>query len=309
MASNSAVLKTLIYSDIFDYPLTKEGIWKFLIGRVDRALFEKDLISFTPSRWERKNGYYFLSGREEVVEKRIKRKKESGKKLDFARKIIKKLSRIPTVLFIGISGGLALENAEEKDDVDLFVITLKNNLWITRLILVFLLIGMGQYRGRGKKESQKVCLNMLIDEEALMFEKDRQDLYTAHEIVQLRPMFDRDNTYNKFLSANKWIDRFLPNWRATVGNKTRNYAESFFSFFLRPVLRLSALEHFAKIMQLLYMKKHRTKETVESHFLAFHPFDYKNFVLKEYNKRLNKYDLPSPRLRRVIPPKLGRSQK
>jgi len=35
------------------YSLTKEEIWRFLIERIDRALFEKDLISFTPLRWER----------------------------------------------------------------------------------------------------------------------------------------------------------------------------------------------------------------------------------------------------------------
>ena len=64
-----------------------------------------------------------------------------------------------------------MDNAGEKDDIDLFVITSKGTLWITRLLLVSLLIFMGQYRGRGKKESQKVCLNMLIDEVGLKFEK------------------------------------------------------------------------------------------------------------------------------------------
>lgn len=286
MANNSSIFKTLIYSDVFDYPLTKEEIWKFLIGeKISKKSFEKSLSIniFPPVKWKHRNGFYFLSGQEKIVGKRVGKKKESQKKLSSAKKIIQKLSLVPTVSFIGISGGLALENSEKNDDIDLFVITSKNTLWITRLILVFLLIIMGQYRGRGKKESQKVCLNMLIDEESLSFPKKRQDLYTAHEIVQLRPVLNRNNVYEKFMNANRWVKKFLPN--AMDGIK--NY-ESRIKKEQNP---LFVFEKLAKTLQLWYMKKHRTKETVESHFLAFHPFDYKSFVLKEYNKRLKRYEV------------------
>lgn len=286
MASNISILKTLIYSDIFDYPLKKDEIWKFLIGKkISKESFEKASTELPHVKWEHRNGFYFLSGREKIVGKRIERKKVSQQKLAEAKKIIKHLSLIPTVLLIGISGGLALENAEKNDDIDLFVIASKDTLWITRLILVFLLIIMGQYRGRGKKGSAKICLNMLIDEESLSFPKKRQDLYTAHEIIQLRPVLNRNNTYDKFLTANRrWIEKFLPNAIERIKNPHSAKA-----------LRgrqgpLFIIEKLAKTLQLWYMKKHRTIETISSHFLAFHPLDYKSFVLKEYNKRLNKYD-------------------
>lgn len=49
MVSNLSILKTLIYSDIFDFPLTKEEIWKFLISaNIDRS----SLTEFPPGRWE-----------------------------------------------------------------------------------------------------------------------------------------------------------------------------------------------------------------------------------------------------------------
>lgn len=285
MASNSSILKTLIYSDIFDFPLTKEEIWKFLIAvNVDRASFEKTLTEFPLVKWEHEKGFYFLSGRGEIVEKRIKKKKESKKKITLAKKIIKKLSFFPTVLFIGISGGLALENSKEKDDIDLFVITRANTLWITRLLLVLLLILMGQYRGRGKKESQKICLNMLIDEDALMFEKDRQNLYAAHEIAQLKPIFNRNNTYKKFLNVNRrWVSRFLPNAIGRITNYESRIKERKNPLFI--------FEKVAKLVQLIYMKRHRTREVISDHFLAFHPFEYKNYVLEEYNRRLKKYEI------------------
>lgn len=288
MVSNSAISRTFIYSDIFDFPLTKEEIWKFLIGKkIRRESFEKELSRLVrsktrPLRSDRK--LYYLFGRKEIVEKRIRRKKVSQQKLVEAKRIINVLSLVPTVLFIGISGGLALENADEKDDIDLFIITSKNSLWITRLILVFLLIVAGQYRGRGKKESQKICLNMLIDEKLLMFEKYRQNLYTAHEIAQLKPMLDRNNTYKKFINANRrWMSRFLPNAMNRIRNQALRIKERKNPLFI--------IEKLAKTLQLWYMKKHITKETVSDNMLAFHPFEYGEYVLKEYNKRLKQYEI------------------
>lgn len=281
MASNSSILKTLVYSDIFDFPLTKEEIWKFLIGKkIDKKTFEKELEA-TPLGCNSK--FYFLSQREEIVEKRNKKKEISQEKIKIAKKIIEKLSFVPTVLLIGISGGLALENSKEKDDIDLFVITRLNTLWITRLLLVLLLILMGQYRGRGKKESQKICLNMLISEKALMFEKDRQNLYTAHEIVQLKPIFNRSNTYKKFITANHWVKKFLPNAVGRITNYESRIKERKNPLFI--------FEKVAKLVQLIYMKRHRTREVISDHFLAFHPFEYKNYVLEEYNRRLRKYEI------------------
>jgi hypothetical protein len=54
MVSNSSILKALVYSDVFDYPLAKEEIWEFLIGvNIDRASFEKAISEFPPGRWEK----------------------------------------------------------------------------------------------------------------------------------------------------------------------------------------------------------------------------------------------------------------
>ncbi|MBI2613700.1 MAG: hypothetical protein HYW62_02925 [Candidatus Levybacteria bacterium] len=318
MVSKSVILETLIYSDIFDFPLTKDEIGKFLTGKMDKKSFEKELEDSKQIRF--KNNFYYLLGREKIVEKRIERKKESQQKLITAKTISRILSLVPTVLFIGISGSLALENSDEKDDIDLFVITSGNTLWITRLILVISLILMGQYRGRGNPpaggESNKICLNMLIDETALDFSKrpssakasaGKQNLYTAHEIIQLKLVFDRNNTFNKFLNANKWIDLFLPNARKRIKNPHNAFAsrgrhESEIKNKKGPLFiihySLFILEKFSKFLQLLYMKRHRTKETISDHMLAFHPFEYKDHVLKEYNRRLRRYDPPSCLLRR-----------
>lgn len=293
MANNLSILKTIIYSDIFDFPLTKEEIWKFLIGKkISRESFEKELKSLEISKAAPlgcSHKFYYFLGREKIVETRIRNKKISKKKLKISKKIIEKLSLVPTVLFIGISGGLSMENADEKDDIDLFVISSKGNIWITRLILILLLLLMGQYRGREKKESGKVCLNMLIDEEFLTFSKSRHDLYTAHEIIQLKPIFNRNDTYKKFVNANRrWVDVFLPNAKFKYQESKIKKKRSLLFMFHNS---LFIFEKLSKILQLWYMRKHITTETISDHFLAFHPYEYKNYVLKEYNRRLKKYEI------------------
>jgi len=291
-----AILQTLIYSDIFDYPLSKDEIWKFLIGhKTRRESFDKALRGL--SRVIFKKGLYCLLDKERTFDIRIKRRKESQKKIVIATKIIKQLTLLPTIQFIGISGALSLENSSKEDDIDLFVITSKGSLWLTRLTMIILLLLSGRYRRRNQREvSDKICLNMLIDESALSFSKARQNLYTAHEVVQMIPAFDRNDIYKKFMSENKWVGKFLPNSLDTkiLGYKDIKIKETrSLSILVSQYLNifLTFFENLAKHMQLWSIKKHVTTETVKDNFLAFHPLDYKKKVLSEYKKRVKLYEI------------------
>ena len=165
----NSILATLIYYDIFDFPLLENEVWNYLIseGKVDKEPFDKELKKINSVVF-RKNNYLFTTDRESIVKKRLKRIKESKIKLEYARKIIRKLFSVSTVMFIGISGNLSMLNSEKKDDIDIFVIVKKNKIWITRFFLIAMLKFMGVYRKRGEKVvSNKFCLNMLVDETSL----------------------------------------------------------------------------------------------------------------------------------------------
>lgn len=291
--SINAVLKTLIYSDIFDYPLKKQEIYKYLIEnkRVSEESFDK-ILSFKNHQIVLKDNYYCLLGRENIIKKRIQREKESKIKLQIAQTIIKRISFLPTILFIGISGALAMGNAEKKDDIDLFIITQKNTLWFTRLFLIFLLKGMGKYRKRGDKNvANKICLNMFLDENNLELPVERQNLYSAHEIVQLLPIFQRQNTYQRFLNSNKWVNKFLSN---AINKKVFNSIKSrkyFFSPVFNFIFFFLPLELLSKKIQLHFIEKHKTVETVSDKLLAFHPIDYNKQTILLYANRLKKYGL------------------
>ncbi|MDO8621485.1 MAG: hypothetical protein Q7R31_04385 [Candidatus Levybacteria bacterium] len=286
-----AVLRTLIYSDIFDYPLSKEEIWRFLIGqKIGRESFKKELKSLaksesTPLGCSYKNNFHYLLGREKIVEKRIEREKISRRKLKIARKAARWLSYIPTTLFVGVSGALALKNSHKDDDIDLFIVTSKNTLWFTRLLMVILLMLIGQYRKRNAKDvCDKICLNMLIDETSLQLPLKQQDLYGAHEVIQLMPISVKNNMHHRFLQANKWTEKFLPNAieRTKSGQKK--------SLFLIHN-SLFILEWLAKQLQLWFINKHKTIEVVSDNFLAFHPLNYRRKILNLYNQKIKKYGI------------------
>lgn len=275
-----SILQTIIYSDIFDYPLTRNEIWRFLINNPSEME-----LSNLPHSIVKKDGFYYLRNRRDIVSKRLKREKESNKKLHLAKKIISELLIIPTVELIGISGALAMKNSDADDDIDLFVIAKKNTLWTTRLFLILFLEALGRRRRREVKDiKNKICLNFLIDESAMLLPKEMQNLYGAHEVVQLVPIFDRGNTYQKFINANSWVRKFLPN--AIVIKKLRNKPAGRQGQLLNYFLPI--IEWFTKSFQLWYIQKHRTKEIIGDHFLAFHPLDYKDKILSAYKEQLDR---------------------
>lgn len=291
-SSNKSILKTLLYSDIFDYPLSKEEIWKYLISKKKENYHDFiNHLSNKETSFGNKNNYFFLNGRDGLVIIRTKKEKESLKKIKFAQKIISSLTIIPTVRFIGISGALAMKNSDEGDDIDLFIISSKNSVWITRLLMVLVLKILGVYRERnGKNISNKICLNMLIDEASLLFPKKRRDLYTAHEIAQIMPMFQKDNIYEKFIYSNNWISKFLPNAfdkKEKFLSANLNITDKIFNW----IFEIFPIEVLLKNIQIRYMKNHLTKETILDNFIAFHPFDYKTYVLKTYAKKLAKFNI------------------
>ena len=290
-SSQKAILQTLLYSDIFSFPLTKDEITTFLISD---TLISSNLLSESlrkmSSHFTYSKNYYAFKGREKIIKKRILLINESEKKIKFAKKIVRLLSFIPTINLIGVSGGLAVGDVDKGDDIDLFIITSKDSLWLTRLCILSILELKGIRRKRlGKKVSNTFCVNMMIEENALELDIDRRDLYTAKEVVQMLPMFERGSTYKLFLRQNKWVTNFLPNAILVKKQivvpirKKRN-----------KILRKSILSQFNKIarkIQIGRIMRNKTTEIISDKLVAFHPKDYRKQILNEFEERLKEFSL------------------
>ena len=213
----SAIITTLGYHDLFDYPLTQSEIKKFLIAnskfQMTNAKFKiQNLIK--KRKIQKKNNFYFLTGRGKIIKTRQRRKKISQRKLIIAQRVSRYLRLIPSIKMIAVTGAIAIDNARKDDDIDFLIITSAERLWLTRILVVSLIELLGKRRRpQDLNPVDKICLNIFLDENHLGLPKNKRNLFTAHEIVQIKVIYQKDNLYQKFLKANQWLKKFLPNWK------------------------------------------------------------------------------------------------
>lgn len=291
-----AILKTLIYADIFDYPLTVFEIHKWLIGRkANLRQVEKTLESlYKVSGIKYYGRYYFLPRRNRLVGKRLHREKQSQLYFKKAKMLSQILKLIPWIKLVGISGGLAVNNASKKDDIDLFIITAKNRLWISRLLTLGLLSLTGQRRKKGDQSRRivgKLCINILLEEDKL--EQQNKDIFIAHELLQMKVLWQRGGVYSKYLEDNDWAFKFLPNW---VGNQyqvsgskyygKKHYQKTLNTQYIIHNTILDVFEKLARKFQLWYMRQPKGMERIEDGALYFHPKDCRSEILAQYKQRI-----------------------
>lgn len=240
--------------------------------------------------------YYFLKGRKNLVHIREERAKWQPQKWAIARRAAALLGRIPTIKLIGVTGGLAMNNADYGDDVDLFFVVADGTLWITRLMATVLMDIFGLRRKPGDKNiTDRVCLNMFMSEGFLALEKEERDCFTAHEVLQMTPLWEQGNAYHKFLKANQWVKRFLPNaWREKNAKWPMPNAKLKRSNMLFSIYHLAfiILEPLAKFVQLWYMRRHRTSEVITDTVIRFHPKDARVWIKRKLATRLVRYNIP-----------------
>lgn len=201
---NTSILATLAYFDVFDYPLTADEIFKFLGATCQRSEFELSLKELDKSRKIYKfNDYYTLKNKPALINRRQKGNARADEMLKTARKISRILIRFPYVRGVAVSGSLSKNYADENSDIDLFIITAANRLWVARTFmhlfkkLTFLV-----------NKQNFFCMNYYIDEEGL--EIVEKNIYTATEIVTLIPM-EGNRVFDAFYTANAWTADYLPN--------------------------------------------------------------------------------------------------
>lgn len=201
---DQAILQTLAYVDMYDYPLTVDEIHRYLIARqatkseISGALENGRLAA----RYiENRDEYYFLAGRTAVVDTRRRRAKASAKLWPHAVYYGRLLSALPFVSMVAVTGSLAVDNIDENADIDYLIVTEPDRLWLSRAMAIIIV-------RRAARHGIALCPNYFISERALYF--DKHDLYAAHEIAQMVPLTGL-KIYNRLREANPWVTDFLPN--------------------------------------------------------------------------------------------------
>jgi hypothetical protein len=159
-----------------------------------------------------KNGFYFLLGREALVERRIQSEKLSVEKLKGMRRLARILQYVPYVRMIGATGSLAMKHGARGSDWDMFVVLRSRRIWMGRTVLTSFLHLIGKRR-HGRQVNNRACLNYFVTEDNL--EIATKDLYSAHEYRFLIPLFSF-SLFQIFELKNRWIKGYQPNFSLTV---------------------------------------------------------------------------------------------
>lgn len=287
------------YFAIFDYFPSFEEVYTFFPKKISKKRLKTvyEAKKYTVGEYSK--------NKLKIQNSKFKISKEKLSNWRF-RAYVKLVSLFPQIKLVGLSGSVAMMNARESDDIDLFIITAKNRLFTARFIaLIFAqLLGLRRQRQTEKldivlsnhqaliadhstkdKTKDKVCLNLFFDGGNLRIPKSKQTLFVGHEVLQMKPLVSKDFTYEKFLSANRWVYSFFPNAKGSSKIKIRKLRQSNDCAILKRVFDL--VEAVLKRIQLSIIYSHKTTEIITNTQLWFHPDDYgKRFKVNKSAKKL-----------------------
>ncbi|MFZ6013780.1 MAG: nucleotidyltransferase domain-containing protein [Bacteroidota bacterium] len=203
MALDQHVIKTLLYYDIFNYPLRVEEIVRFLGTPHHQHDIQWRLNELAEQGFIFKFGDLFsIQNNIDHVSRRLKGNEEAQRYLPLAKKMAKLISRFPFVRAVMASGSLSKNYMDENCDLDFFIVTETGRLWVTRMLLVL-------YKRIFLFNSHKhFCVNYFVDTHHLEIEE--KNLFTATELATVLPL-QGVKFYHELHAANPWVTQFFPN--------------------------------------------------------------------------------------------------
>jgi hypothetical protein len=202
-ALERAIVQTVAYADVFDYPLTVDEVQWYLIGvPASRGMVRGVLTNgrLMPTLLSRSGRYITLAGREAAIDTRRGRASVSGELWRRAMHYGRAVGNLPFVRMVAVTGALAMDNVAD-GDIDYLVVTEPGRLWMCRALVVGV-VRLAALKG------VTLCPNYFLSERALVLEE--RNLFTAHEVAQMVPLTGFD-TYARLRELNRWTNAFLPN--------------------------------------------------------------------------------------------------
>lgn len=195
-----AILETLAYSDIFEYPLRLQELYRYLPLRTEIGQLSGTLRALN-QHVEKKGDYYFLPGRSAIVEIRQQREIRSRSLLPRAMLYGRVLGTLPFVRMVALTGSLAVMNISKAADFDYLLVTVPGRVWTARAFA----LAFGRIT---RRQGHILCPNLIISETALAW--PLHDLYSAREMCQM-VLISGAAVYQRLIEENQWVEDFLPN--------------------------------------------------------------------------------------------------
>jgi hypothetical protein len=296
------ILATLAYFDVFDHPLRLSEIHQFLpLQGVTQAAVEA-ACSSEPLKCRLSNvdDLYFLENRSErlVADRRVKerRARRLWKAAIFMSHVVR---RFPYVRGVFVSGELSKGVASKGSDIDFFIVTAENRVWICRtLFALFKKIFLFNRK-------KFFCYNLITSEHHLRI--DDRNIYTAVEVVTVKPLFN-ENLFHGFIRANSWTAQYLPNSQGSAqtpepANPMTFLIEKMLTAVI-PSEKLDRLDHWLLgKWKSIWMKRYQALSPgeLEQQFQCRRDLstayvgDFLRKVMERYHDRLDQYGIDQAR--------------
>ena len=289
-----AVVRTLLYFDIFKHPLRRSELIAFSQLRtheaedLDRALDQLLQAGLVMEA----DGHFALSEAGERTARRTRHAQRAEHRMVKARRNSRLIGAFPFVRAVMLSGSISKGVLDEAGDIDYFIITSPRRLWVARTLLVL-------YKKVFLLNSRKdFCVNYFIDIDHLAIE-DR-NLFTATEVVTLLPTFN-PQVCRDFFRANQWaferfpnmaVDRALPQERSAP--RTKRWIETMLANGLGEwmddaCMRLTYMRwrrKFGGLDARTFELALRTRKYVSKH----HPQGFQQRVLDAFTERIARFE-------------------
>ncbi len=253
MPLRPSILKVVAYFDLFSYPVSPEEIRFFLEKESSEADLATGLEALVAEKkLFRMEKFYSLRNDPWLAERRVRGNRHAEELLLIADKTSRFLYQFPYVRGVGISGSLSKNYADEDADIDYFIITGSNRLWIART-LMHLFKKWSFLRGR----QHWYCMNYFIDEQALEIEE--KNIFTATELITLLPVCGNGGLV-RFFDANNWVTTFLPHYRHRTSVTPPNPPAGFWKRTLEKLLNNRAGDRLDDFFRSLTTRRWNKKE-------------------------------------------------
>lgn len=295
----AAILQTILYADVFNFPLTIAEIHHFFIHHepISEAEIRRTLATSTRLQGclHITNEYIARTGREDLIALRQTRCAVSRELWPLAIAYGRWLARLPFVRMVALTGALAMHNARHhRDDLDYLLVTRPGRVWLARAFSI-LLVRLARLRG------VEVCPNYVLAETHL--EQQRRDIFIAHEVAQMVPLYGRA-VYERMRERNTWVIGYLPN-AAGVFHHENEQPIGRFGAGLKWLLEALLGGRLGDALERWESRRKQRRFSVEIHRLPYHSArlddsqvkghfnDHGHFVLRQYAERLREYGLES----------------
>ena len=278
-----SVIKTLLYYDIFQYPLKADEVFHYLDrnsttiedvkAELNRLSFENDIYKFEE--------FFSIVNDESRVSRRIAGNEKAEQLIPVAKQKALLIASFPFVRGVMASGSLSKGYMDDASDLDFFVVTSRNRVWITRMLLAL-------YKRIFLKNShQFFCANYFVDEDHLEIEE--KNVFTATELSSLLPLYGA-NVYHDLIRANKqWLCRFFPNFNLRSTSDIPTGSISTGKIICELLINIFGGSLFEKLFMKLALKRWK-----KLHWKSYSPEDFeiafksKNYVSKNHPRNFQK---------------------